>query len=261
MEEFEFMPTDFKRYDTLEKALDDSKVLEYIDNLDWIGLSKVVTFELFIDIFHRLVNLDYKVSNLFDRMTHLNHVYFSRTKIKSLDLTKSNIVDIDFCAFDKCVELEHIGLPSTLKSIGKYAFVYCRSLTTIDLPTGLEEIGEYAFSNCVQLKSITIPPFIETINQYSFYHCVSLTSVVVLGDELTFIEAGAFKACDNLTQVQLPASLISISNGAFSGTHLQEITFKGTIKQWKAIKKDPEWKGYKHGPIIIHCSDGDYKNV
>ena len=43
-----------------------------------------------------------------------------------------------------------------MTSIGDYCFNWCKSLTSIQLPSSLRSIGKYAFSN-TSLHSVTVP--------------------------------------------------------------------------------------------------------
>ena len=70
----------------------------------------------------------------------------------------------------------------------------------------------------------------------------------------TSIGDWAFSDGSRLTSVTIPDSVPSIEWGAFSGCNkLKDINYRGTIEQWKKIKKE-EWT---FSEIKIHCIDGD----
>ena len=81
-------------------------------------------------------------------------------------------------AFQKCVYLEKISLPSSLKVIGEDAFRWCSALEEIEYSedTMIETIGEYAFNSCDSLKEIELPP-VKVIEQSAFGDCGSLQTV------------------------------------------------------------------------------------
>ena len=64
-------------------------------------------------------------------------------------------------------------------SIGNNAFNNCISLATIYLPTTLTSIGISTFNNCNKLISITIPITLSSIGDNSFSICSSLTSIYI----------------------------------------------------------------------------------
>ena len=73
-------------------------------------------------------------------------------------ITQISIVDeakeINLYAFEDCVNLTSITLPSTLTTIGDYAFQGCARLTSIIIPEGVNEINTRAFSDCYALAIV-----------------------------------------------------------------------------------------------------------
>ena len=57
-------------------------------------------------------------------------------------------------AFEYCISLTSISLPSTVTEIGRLAFYKCSSLTEIEIPSKVVQIGAYAFEQCTGLKKI-----------------------------------------------------------------------------------------------------------
>lgn len=78
-------------------------------------------------------------------------------------------------AFNECVSLESIKLPSSLKKIGEYAFCDAESLTEIELSVNLESIGSYAFCACDKLTEIFIPASVTEMGAHVFQGCKSIT--------------------------------------------------------------------------------------
>lgn len=101
-------------------------------------------------------------------------------------------------AFYSCNALNHITLPSDLKTIDQNAFAYCHNLHSVDFPPLLERIGSYAFQDCA-LDSISLPG-------------------------LTSIDEYAFQNCSNLKEVKVPSTLESVGDKAFEGcTQLNDV--------------------------------------
>jgi len=193
------------------------------------------------------------------------------------------IKSIGSYAFLECSSLTSLALPDTLTQIGKSAFAGCSSLTSITLPKGVKfipenaffrcsslisvafsdsvsEIGENAFAFCSRLSEIQFPKKLKTIGQGAFSNC-SL-SQLELPSGLTTIGPEAFSNSAMLRHIHLPASILSIGENAFlASVHRPEsweteVSFDGTLAQWKAVLKAPSWCE-KSGIRRIHCIDGD----
>lgn len=141
-------------------------------------------------------------------------------------------------AFNGCVELSDLNIPSSVDTIQAYAFRNCKKLTRLHIPEGLKYIGESAFSNCSNLDSIVFAPTVTEIGKSAFENCVSLTTVHIpssvlsvgnkafyncaklnsatLADGVKSIGASAFSRCSDLVKVTLTPTLTIIGNSAFS---------------------------------------------
>ena len=80
-------------------------------------------------------------------------------------------------AFEGCVDMTSVTIPSSVTTIGGAAFYYCTGLTTVDIPNGATTIGEGAFSKCEGLTSVTIPGSVTTIDSNAFFQCYALTQI------------------------------------------------------------------------------------
>ncbi len=123
--------------------------------------------------------------------------------------------------FNACLSLESVELPGTVETIGDRAFNNCRGLIEIDLPDGLTGIGESAFSKTA-LKSIVIPDGVTVLPKGVFENCSDLL-YVSLPTELEEIGYGTFSGCTALQVIDLPDSLKTIGNVAFSSTALPSL--------------------------------------
>jgi hypothetical protein len=108
---------------------------------------------------------------------------------------------------------------------------------------------------------------IDGKNYESYFHhlrdhiaknCKEITVEEKYGEEtVTAVLSNGFSGMTALEKVTLPATITEICTSAFyQCTSLTDITFLGTVDQWKAIKKAPNWNK-ESGDYIVHCSDGD----
>ncbi len=133
-------------------------------------------------------------------------------------------------AFDNCVYMTSVEIPSTVKSIGSEAFYNCVSLENITMPECVETIGNYAFYSCTSLTSINIPDTVNTIGRYAFYYCTNLKSINI-PEGVKTIESGTFKSCIKLASVTIPEGVVTIGDLAFNDCRsLTSVTIPSTVR-------------------------------
>ena len=76
-------------------------------------------------------------------------------------------------------------------------------------------IGESAFAT-KDIVSVTIPAGITTIGKQAFRYCVNLQKVTFAGAGLTTVGQETFAYCKKLTECNLPETLTTVENQAFS---------------------------------------------
>lgn len=129
--------------------------------------------------------------------------------------------DGPFYGFDS---LTTVTLPEGLQRIGIRAFNGCGALTAVNIPTTVTEIGGQAFAQCSKLSGIELPAGLQIINMFAFSDCTSLTAID-LPDGLLKIDYYAFEGTA-LTEITIPASVETISGGAFKKcAALETVTF------------------------------------
>ncbi len=168
------------------------------------------------------------------------------TSLESIVLPKS-VTKIDAAAFFTCTALTDIVMPSALETIGNRAFASCSSLEHIDIPSKVKSFGTSAFAGCRSLKSFTFPASVKNGGMAMFDGCDALAAIIVDEDNTiinsrggcnavmygTSLMAGckntripegttdigrqAFSGIKTLTSIDIPASVTSISPGAFYG--------------------------------------------
>ncbi len=149
-------------------------------------------------------------------------VFADCESLTTVDLTKSNLEHIPDGTFDGCVSLTEIGLPMTLKSIGKEAFRYTQ-IHNMTLPEGLETIGIGAFSQTIMSPHsvLKIPNSVTDIERYAFFEMRGCRTVI-LPDNLQVIRDSLFKDSD-LKYITFGNNIREIDDYAFSGSDIYNI--------------------------------------
>ncbi|MBR5678842.1 MAG: leucine-rich repeat protein, partial [Paludibacteraceae bacterium] len=159
-------------------------------------------------------------------------------------------------AFDGCMSLSSVMLPSTIQQIGAYAFYDCSALQSINLPESVSVIGSYAFASCSSLQEITIPQAVNSIYGV-FARCTGLTrfngkfadasgralisgttlmAVASAGltsfsvpEGIKYISAAVFSGRRNLSEITLPEGLLTIGNEAFMETGINSLVIPESV--------------------------------
>ena len=121
--------------------------------------------------------------------------------------------------------IESIKL-SNATSIGDYAFYSCNNLTEASFPNATS-ISENAFFDCNNLTKASFPNA-TSIGQKAFYGCSSLATIYVGTNTSTICKlsnTNAFTNCTKLTNIYVPASLVSSYKSATNWS-----TFASKIK-------------------------------
>jgi len=111
-------------------------------------------------------------------------------------------------------KVEHNGQTYTVLSIAECCFLECNNLDSITLPSTLKSIGRYAIAGCRALRGVVVvPEGVTELGNYAF--CCSGMSNVVLPSTLKKIGFSAFQDCDRLSYVVVPDGVSSIGDKAF----------------------------------------------
>lgn len=136
--------------------------------------------------------------------------------------------------------------------------IYIGELTWLLYDTGIDplkylnKIPSY-FLHDTDITSFEIPQHITIIGAAAFLGCSGLTSITI-PDNVTSVGCGAFYGCSGLTGIIIPDSVTNIGEDAFYGcSGLKNINYKGTIAQWRRVKK----AGAFDNNITVHCINGD----
>ena len=193
-----------------------------------------------------------------------DYAFYNYSKITGISIPKS-IINIGFCAFRNCFDLEQISvdkdnmmystdeygvlfnkggtdliccpidiletnymIPEGVINICAYSFERCSSLTNISFPNSVESIEKYAFSYCTSLINVSIPDSVYYIGECAFDMCLSLSTVEIEA-KLTSINNSVFSGCTSLETVYLPKSVNTIENYAFSHCSVENIVLPESL--------------------------------
>jgi len=154
----------------------------------------------------------------------LPYMFMDCENLKSVKLPNS-IKYIGQNAFTNCKSLKSISLPEGLREIAQYAFSGCESLTDIQIPASVDSIGKGAFWACAALKNGDDPHKITVCGRQMDYYPADVELIcpdnevpanlfreygalrsVVIPDNVTKINGGAFFCCVSLSKVAFPKS-------------------------------------------------------
>lgn len=202
------------------------------------------------------------VTTLIDSETSKS-VFYQNSTITSFEEFQyfTGLTSIDIYGFRDCTSLKSIKLPSTINSIKNYAFNNCYALSSIILPESLTSLGFCAFNNCRGLGYLYIPKNVSLITGGAIMGCNNLISIAVdpanayfdsrggcnaiiqktgnvlvsgckntiIPNDVESILNRAFANTSTLTRMEIPASVISIGEYAFSGcTNLTSLVIRNT---------------------------------
>ena len=151
--------------------------------------------------------------------------------------------------------LTSISLPPSVDTLQTYCFRGCKNLETFIIPSEseLRDISYGVFYECVNLEVIkcnasnfivennalydkdrtqffvlppkssvkffSFPETLRTIKPYALFGCYHLEIVLIPSNSVVEINQYVFKNCYNLRQINIPASVQVVGQGAFEGCY------------------------------------------
>ena len=144
--------------------------------------------------------------------------------------------------FLNCYSLRKIDIPNCVRKIEKTVFWHCNDLAEICLPKSLSSLGEMALPYA--LESLTIHPdnkyftlvddvlYNKDMTELVVMRCGKDVKHFKIPDTVTKIGRYAFRYCDKLESVELPAGLLEIGEAAFDCCKsLKKVVLPGNIQR------------------------------
>ena len=165
------------------------------------------------------------------------YAFMSCSQLKSVTLHEG-LSRICEHAFYTCGQLEDIVLPSSLREIQPFAFQYCFALTHIEIPSGTTTITSNPFVGCTSLTSLSVEsgntvyesPDNRYIIEKATKRLIAVNNEALIPTDVTIIGKYVFSERDDLESIVIPQNVTRIEEGAFWWCkNLKTISIRGTI--------------------------------
>lgn len=126
--------------------------------------------------------------------------------------------------------------PTTVRSVAAGAFLGCSLSGALNISAGITSIGDFAFAGTaiseVSFASDSVGLSAVTVGAYAFYGCEDIEILTFAeGSNVTELGTGAFKDCEKLPEVIIPASMKTVGDEAFANCGTYDDSFTVTIAE------------------------------
>lgn len=174
----------------------------------------------------------------------------------------NQITKIEDYAFSGCKKINKIEIPASINTIGNAVFSECINLKEVTIENGSstlflgynrEEKTTYKtykyplFENC-PIESVFIGRNILSNSGYDYddnWGCFARNEslkAVEFSENVSMIEGGAFAECSNLTSIDIPATVTTIGEYAFTTSGIKQINFEDGYLDLKLVLKVGSWE-------------------
>ena len=189
--------------------------------------------------------------------------------LKSVGLFSSKLIEVSPWAFENCQALTDIWFEGTDEA-------WCKATNKQGILWGCKTSLQIHCSNGIIVNSITLKAndddYLEQVNttleelhlEYEYDQIKGVGSGVCAnmkflkefkaGEGFECLGKNSFCHCINLEKAILPASLISLEEGVFSGCDkLSTIIFKGNMEKFQKLIEGKDWIDHN---VEVFCDDG-----
>ena len=187
------------------------------------------------------------------------YAFYNTKLLSELNLDKtSQLKDIGYRAFEKCVSLREIKLPSFVTRIQHDAFYGCTSATALELSDCLTTIDYNAFAGCTSLTgTLNLPNTLVTIGNSAFNNCYMLKNELIIPEKVTQIGSNAFWNCSRITRIDIPQSVTWMGEKAFfQCIRVAEINYNGSVPLAGYGSDDPSKQNFNARYLVFSRNEG-----
>lgn len=136
------------------------------------------------------------------------------------------IRELSPCLFWDNQTIKEVRLPNSLFSISGDTFYNCANLEKVNIPANCRVMGNNPFAGCPKIKVTNESTYFNLVDGVLYnkdftrliYYPISNTNEnYVVDSRCKILGKHSFYLCNNLKEVELPASVIKLENNPFSG--------------------------------------------
>lgn len=144
------------------------------------NLSKVTFYDTYLQTisdkaFERTGELQFNVGNPYGAwsnsmptgLAYIGESAFSGSKIKSIDLSATQVEELKNATFYSAIQLEEIVFPETLETMKESVFAHS-GLVKVDMPNSVTSIGKQCFQYTKNLETLVLSTELTTIPEAAF---------------------------------------------------------------------------------------------
>ena len=163
-----------------------------------------------------------------DSITVAGTSAFANCDLRSVNT--NNIETISANLFANNTHLSSITMTDSTVNIGDYAFDSA-SISAITIPQNIRSLSNTAFMNCNNLQRVVWDVNDTALNRYAnkFNNNLETITIFEFGEHCTVIPNGLCGSLINIDEISIPNTIVTIGNGAFSGSGLLEITIPDSV--------------------------------
>lgn len=219
------------------------------------------------------LRIDYNPKDESDGWVLGETAFKENANLMSVDFSKANhLSTVNGRAFFRSGLKDVIFNHNLHTLLDGYTFYYCESLERVVLPVGLRNVGIAEFRGCKSLKEIVFSNGYDTNGTFTILESKLLvfneTGAMLAGvsnylnyPEIKHIAEESLSGIfTSETTLYLPTTLESVGSWAISeNIGINRIVYGGTCERFKAIVKTDSWFNGNQNPVILECTDGNYK--
>lgn len=177
---------------------------------------------------------------------------FSESGLKDFVFNRKCSVLHEGYTFYNCVNLERVVLPYGLSQVGIADVRGCKNLKEIVFTNGFDTNGIFTIFDSKLLVFNETGAMLAGVGNYLNY-----PEIKHIGEEALI---GIFTGENDEDTLYLPSKLESIGVWSMAfNDNIKRIVYGGTFDEFSAIVKGREWFSQNQLPVILECTDGNYK--